>query len=397
MAKRNQGTDACVLTAGRSRLTGVITMEATSTDSHEFTTAASDNTASSNGGAFTSHKLQLAVYGLLTLGVLTALAEAKVVFLPLAMAFLLSFLFRPLVRRASSLHIPPPLIAALLVLFLGAGLSLAVYALKEPAAEWLREAPYSLKQLQYRISELRKPIADMKAASEALDNLRAGDLKADNEVIVKEQALDELIVVEASSALISVFTTLVVLFFILGWGERLFRNLVSVIPQFGGRRDAVNLVRDIEKSITQYLTTITLINIVFGSVVALVMYLLGMPNALLWGVVAGLLNFVPYLGPAITALILAFAAALSFPSLSEAMLIPGAFLLITTIEGNFITPYAVGSQLTLNPLLIFLSLILWFWMWGFIGALLTVPILVCFKAVLAHSEGYTAELARLLD
>ena len=348
-------------------------------------------------GIFSRRKVVLAIYALLLLAVLAALAEAKAVVLPLATAFLLSFLFRPVVRRAEALRVPAPLVAALLVLILGVGLGFSVYALKDPATDWLREAPYSLKQLEYRIEELRKPIADMKAASDALDDLRGGDVQADKEVVVKEQALDEIVVIETSSALMSVFTTLVVLFFILGWGQRLFRNLVSVIPQFGDRREAVNLVRDIERSITRYLTTITLINVVLGLVVAAAMYLLGMPNALLWGVVAGLLNYVPYLGPAVTALILAFASALTFPSLSEAMLIPGVFLLITAIEGNFITPYAVGSQLTLNPLLIFLSLILWFWMWGFIGALLTVPILVCIKAVLAHAEGHTAELARLFD
>ncbi|MCB1926129.1 MAG: AI-2E family transporter [Gammaproteobacteria bacterium] len=348
-------------------------------------------------GIFSRRKVVLAIYALLLLAVLAALAEAKAVVLPLATAFLLSFLFRPVVRRAEALRVPAPLVAALLVLILGVGLGFSVYALKDPATDWLREAPYSLKQLEYRIEELRKPIADMKAASDALDDLRGGDAQADKEVVVKEQALDEIVVIETSSALMSVFTTLVVLFFILGWGQRLFRNLVSVIPQFGDRREAVNLVRDIERSITRYLTTITLINVVLGLVVAAAMYLLGMPNALLWGVVAGLLNYVPYLGPAVTALILAFASALTFPSLSEAMLIPGVFLLITAIEGNFITPYAVGSQLTLNPLLIFLSLILWFWMWGFIGALLTVPILVCIKAVLAHAEGHTAELARLFD
>lgn len=112
---------------------------------------------------------------------------------------------------------------------------------------------------------------------------------------------------------------------------------------------------------------------------------------------AGVLNYIPYLGPAITAIILAFAAVLSFPTLGEALVVPTVFLMITAIEGNFITPYAVGSQLTLNPLLIFLSLLLWFWMWGIIGALLTVPILVCVKAVLDHAQGDTASLARILD
>ena len=154
-------------------------------------------------GIFSRRKVVLAIYALLLLAVLAALAEAKAVVLPLATAFLLSFLFRPVVRRAEALRVPAPLVAALLVLILGVGLGFSVYALKDPATDWLREAPYSLKQLEYRIAELRKPIADMKAASDALEDLRGGDAQADKEVVVKEQALDEIVVIETSSALMS--------------------------------------------------------------------------------------------------------------------------------------------------------------------------------------------------
>ncbi|MCP5353290.1 MAG: AI-2E family transporter [Chromatiales bacterium] len=339
----------------------------------------------------------LALNGLFVLAALVALAEAREVFLPLATAFLLSFVFRPIVRALHSIRVPPPVTALLLVGVLGAGLTLGIYSLKEPAAEWLKEAPQSLRQLQYRIAEIREPISDVKAATDALDDLRNGSETPGNEVVLKTSALDEVLFVETSATLMAVFTTLVVLFFVLGWGDRLFRNIVSALPRFRDRREAVVLVKEVEHSITVYLATISLINLVLGIVVAVVMHLLGMPNPLLWGVVAGVLNYIPYLGPAITAIILAFAAVLSFPTLGEALVVPTVFLMITAIEGNFITPYAVGSQLTLNPLLIFLSLLLWFWMWGIIGALLTVPILVCVKAVLDHAQGDTASLARILD
>lgn len=369
----------------------------TDTDHAEAVHGEATSTDRAGSRPVADRRLRLAVYGILLLGVLVALGEARAIFLPLAMAFLLSFLFRPAVRRAAAIGLAPPLTAALVVATLGTCLALAGYALKEPATEWVREAPYSLKELQYRIAEWREPIAEVQAASDALDDLRAGDQAGESQVIVKDQALEERILVGASSAALSVFTTLVMLFFILGWGQRFFRNLVGVMPRFSQRRDAVTLFRDVERSIARYLTTITFINIALGIVVAGVMYLLNMPNAALWGAVAGLLNYVPYVGPAITAVILAFAAALSFPSLGQAMLVPASFLLITAIEGNFITPSAVGSQLTLNPLLIFLTLILWFWMWGFIGALLTVPILVCVKAALAYADGGGFRLARLLD
>lgn len=339
----------------------------------------------------------LAIQGLLVLAVFVVLAQAREIFLPLAMAFLLNFLLRPIVRYLEKFLIPAPLSAALLVVILGASLATAIYVLKDPAAGWLKEAPYSLKQLQIRVAEWREPIADMQAATKALDALRDGNDVDQSQVVVKEQGLDELIVMETSEALIAIFMTLVVLFFVLGWGQRFFRNVVSALPQFRDRRDAVVLVREIQHSITVYLATITIINVVLGLVVAVAMYLLEMPNPLLWGVVAGLLNYVPYLGPAITALILAFAAALSFPTLGEAVLVPATFVAITVVEAYFITPFAVGNRLTLNPLLIMLALIIWFWLWGIIGALLTVPILVCVKEVLAHSRGPSSSLAKLFD
>jgi predicted PurR-regulated permease PerM len=168
------------------------------------------------------------------------------------------------------------------------------------------------------------------------------------------------------------------------------------LPHFREQRQAVIVVREIENSITTYLATITLINIVLGGVVGLLMYLLGMPNPVLWGVLAGVLNYIPYVGPAATTAILALVALLTFPELSDALLPPGLFLLITTLEGYVVTPAAVGNRLTLNPLVIFLTLIVWFWMWGVVGALLTVPLLVCAKAVLERSHSGTA-LARILD
>jgi predicted PurR-regulated permease PerM len=340
---------------------------------------------------------QFALQGLFVLALLAALTVGRSIFLPLATAFLLSLVLRPLVRGLRNWYVPPPLSALILVVLLGVALSFSVYSLKEPAGDWLKEAPHSLRQLKRRIDSLRQPITDVKAAAKALDDLKNGSRTAPNRVVVKDGELDKLLLAEMSETLVSVSTTLVVLFFILGWGDRLFRNIVRALPSFRDRREAVELVRDIEKSIATYLATITVINLLLGTVVAGTMHLLEMPNPVLWGVLAAVLNFVPYLGPAITAVILGLAAAMTYPSIGEALLVPAVFMMITAFEGNVVTPYVVGNKLTLNPLLIFLSLVVWFWMWGIIGALLTVPILVCIKAIIERTEGDTKQLARILD
>lgn len=332
---------------------------------------------------------------LLGLAVLGALYLGRSVFLPLASAVLLSFVLRPLVRALRQIRVPAPLSALLIVAMLGSALGLGIYALKDPASQWVHEAPHSLRELRYRFETLRQPISDVQAATEALTELGSTGLEVD-QVVLKERGLDDAMLVEASATAVAVFTSLIFLFFVLGWGDRLFRNLVGALPRFRNRRDLVMLAREVESSITRYLATITLINVVLGGVVGMVMYLMEMPNPVLWGVLAGTLNYIPYLGPAITAAVLAFVALLTFTNPAEALLVPGVFLIITAIEGYIITPFAVGNQLTLNPLLIFLSLVLWFWMWGVVGALLTVPILVCVKAVLDRSESGFA-MARILD
>jgi hypothetical protein len=155
-----------------------------------------------------------------------------------------------------------------------------------------------------------------------------------------------------------------------------------VLPRFHNQRQAVLLAREMQSAIAAYPGIITLINLGLGAVVTLMLYIMGMPNPMLWGVMTALLNYVPYLGPALTVVVLTFVALLTYPTCGEALLVALLFLAITSVEGYIITPLAVSTRLTLNPLLILLSLLFWYWMWGIVGALLTVPILVCVKATL---------------
>jgi len=316
-------------------------------------------------------------------------------FLPLAMAILLSLVLRPLVRRLHRWRLPYPLSALLLVMLVAGAMGSAVYGLQEPALQWLEEAPYSLRQLQYRILELREPIENVQEATEQMERLGTAVGGEERKVVVESQDLPGRLLSELREAAVGVGLTLVMLFFVLGWGARLYRGVVNALPGFGKRRMVVEIVQEIEDSVSRYLLTISAINTLLGGVVGVVLHLFGMPNPLLWGVLAGILNFISYLGPAVMAVILAFVALMSLPTLSGALVVPLVFLTITSIEGYVITPAAVGWRLTLNPLLIFVSLIFWFWIWGIIGALLTVPLLVCIKIVLEHLAG--RQVAAILD
>jgi predicted PurR-regulated permease PerM len=181
--------------------------------------------------------------------------------------------------------------------------------------------------------------------------------------------------------------TLLILFFLLGWGANLFRNLVAALPDFRSRRRMLSMATAMQRSVGAYFSIVTLINAGLGLAVGGAMFLLGMPNAVLWGVVAAILNYMPYIGPLVTAAILLLAAVVTFSTLGEVLIPPAVFLVLTSVEGQIVTPLALGGRLLINPLVIFVATMFWFALWGPVGALFTVPFLVCVRVAFESFEG----------
>src|SRR5438477_7657330 len=156
------------------------------------------------------------------------------------------------------------------------------------------------------------------------------------------------------------------------------------MPTLSDKKRAVSIAHDIESHISRYLLTATVINACLGLAVGSTVGLLGLRNPFMWGVVVAVLNFVPYLGPLTGIICMTIGAGLSFDSLSYALVFPAVYLLLGTLEGSLVTPWVMGRSLTLNPVLILLSLTFWGWMWGIAGVILAVPILATFKIFCAH-------------
>jgi predicted PurR-regulated permease PerM len=176
----------------------------------------------------------------------------------------------------------------------------------------------------------------------------------------------------------------ILLYFLLASGDLFLLKLVRILPRLADKKIAVTIVHEVQHDISYYLLTITLINAGLGTAVGLAMFGLGMPNPLLWGVMAAVFNFIPYLGAVASMIILTIVAVLTFDDLGRALLVPSVFILLTAIEGSFITPTIVGHRLTLNPVAIFIWLTLWGWLWGVPGMLLAVPLLAALKIVCDH-------------
>jgi predicted PurR-regulated permease PerM len=343
-----------------------------------------NSTGPQAGGA--GHELsRVALTAVAVVAVLAGLYLAQAVLLPVVLALLLSFLFRPVIRFLSSFWIPETIGAALLVASLiGAG-AVATYLLFDPASRWVQRAPFVVAELEYRLQDVLEAIRFVDEATEEVER-RIGRTEdaATVTVEVKEATLRGLILSRTWQFFGGLAVMLFLLYFLLASGDLFLRKLVRVLPRLEDKKRAVEIAREIQQDVSSYLLTITLINAGLGTAVGFAMYLTGMPNPILWGVLAGLLNFMPYLGPTIMLAVLTVVSLLSFDTLGTAALPPAIFLVLTSLEGQLFTPLILGRRLTLNPVLILFSLIFWGWLWGIIGVLLAVPILMVLKILCTH-------------
>lgn len=309
--------------------------------------------------------------------------EAAFIFIPLTLAWFLSALFSPLIKYLQRNHIPPPLASAFLVVAIMSSLLMVVNMTIEPAAQWIEELPASLRHLRVQLAETAGPLSDlqevtrevkelatMAAVDSPLENLPKVALVEESGGTMKSLLIDDLPDVTSMFLM-----TMAMTYFILASNDQILRSLVSSVSTFGRRRRLVRLSRAIKAQMTTYLRTVSIINLLLAMVVALVLWLLDAPNPLLWGTLAGLLNFAPFVGPAVMTFLLLLVGVTSSNSLQEACVLPGAFLVLTAIEGQLITPSVLGKKLALSPMLVFLGVVVMTWLWGPIGALMASPLL----------------------
>lgn len=329
----------------------------------------------------------VALTGLFVLALFYTLYFARAVLLPVVLALLLSYLFRPIVRALEKIRIRPAAGAALVLVAVVATIGYGFSFLSAPAAGWLEKAPYGLQQLQQKLLPLRKPMEQVAKAGGEIDKLTSpNDGAATPTVAVKQNRITDTLYGRTPEFAVSGVLLLILLYFLLTYDAVFLSKVLKLMPTLEDKKRALSIAHQIESHVSRYLLTITLINVGLGTAVGATVGLLGLSNPIMWGVLVAVLNFVPYLGALTGILCMTIGAVLSFDSLGYAMIFPASYLLIATIEGNFVTPYVMGRSLTLNPVIILLSLTFWGWMWGIAGVILAVPILAAFKIFCAHIE-----------
>ena len=337
------------------------------------------------------HVRSMSLTGIFFLLVLYTLKLASTFLIPVVLAILLNFLFGSVIRGLLRFHVPAPLGAALVLLALLGSLGFGIYQLALPLRDWMAKFPETVRQVESKLQHIKQSVREVSKVTEAVDRLtNLSNSAKKQQVEIKKSTIGESLLAPTQEVLVGAGVMLILLFFLLASGDLFLRKLVSLLPNFHDKKLAVEISRQIEENISVYLVTITLINSCFGAAVGTCMHLLGLPNPLLWGVMAGLLHFIPFLGSLVGISIVTMVGAVTLDSLLMIALVPASYLSLNLIQEYLIVPIVLGRRLLLNPVVVFLWLIFWGWLWGIPGALMAVPLLAVLKIVCDHIEQLAA-------
>ena len=336
---------------------------------------------------------------LATLGVGFTLWAAQGLLLPVLLAMFFALIGNPIIRVLQRLYVPR-FISALLVLLLG--LSGTVYLgtkLVAPAGEWISEVPRELRDLAPKLRDLARPVQEANEAAADIARAAGGETSGKPVEVVKTEVNDPYKALIATPRMLaSVLAVVLLTFFFMVYGQSLQRNAIDLLPDRQQKRVTVDILQSIEHEMSRYVLTISAINVLVGLALAGALYWMGIPGdeALLWGTMAAILNFAPYVGPLIGILIMLLMGFVNFDEFWQSVMPAAVYLGLHTLEGQFITPIVLGARMALSPLVLILALMVFGWLWGIIGLLLAVPLLVCFKIILTKVEGLEG-WARLLE
>ena len=301
--------------------------------------------------------------GTFILLLLAACYGAAEIILPIVVAFVLMLALQPAMRFLQRWRVPRGLAAAALIIMLFGVFGGLGTVLSGPAASWAEKVPAALPKLEERLSFLSKPIAAFQKFVSRAENLGT-EAQPPVPVAVQGNRLSDRLLSGTRSVVSGLLETVLVLFFLLLSGDTFLRRLVEVLPHFKDKRLAVEISQRIESDISAYLVTITVMNAGVGVATGIVAAACGLGDPILWGTVAFLLNYVPVLGPMIGVVIFLLAGLLALDTLWAAFLPAGLYLTIHMIEGETVTPMLLARRFTINPVLVIVALVFWYWMWG---------------------------------
>jgi predicted PurR-regulated permease PerM len=332
-------------------------------------------------GSFWRRASQVATVGMFLIFFVTALSVARTILLPVTLALVIGTMLSPVTKAASRYGIPAPMTAALLVLGFFALISSGIILAADPVREWIGKAPEIGAAVKEKLHFLDAPLAALNDLRQSLTNrtTQPGVITVD-----VNTSLIEPVVSAVSPAIGQLLLFFGTLFFYLAGHNNIQHSLLVIFDGRDARLRALRTIRDLERNLAHYLAIVTTINFTIGVLVAIGAHFIGLPAPLAWGVLAFVLNYVPYIGPGVTLITLFGVGLVSFPWVGHALIAPACYLALVTLEGQVVTPSIIGRTLTVNPMLVFLAIAFWAWLWGPFGALLANPLLIVGVVAIKH-------------
>ncbi|WP_084004993.1 AI-2E family transporter [Gilvimarinus polysaccharolyticus] len=331
-----------------------------------------------------ANSVRLALKSLSVLAILYTLYFSQTLLIPIFVAAFIALFSSPIVRLLGAIYIPKPAAALLVIGALIGGLGYLFSLLVAPATRWLQVLPTLADKIANEMGEMGESFSAIKKS------VMSGSTNDGDSI---EKAVDSTlhsvvsVLAETTAAFaVQVGAVVVITYFFLVFGEELMRHVVKARRTFSAKKSTVVVFQAVQTDISHYVLVISLINVGLGLATAGAMYLLGVEDALLWGALATLLNFAPYVGPMLLVIILTGVGFMEFTNWTSVVLVPGAFLLLNFIECQLVTPTLLGRRFNMNPLLVVLWMFAWGWLWGAVGMLIAIPLLVFSRILASHLD-----------
>lgn len=349
--------------------------------------AASNTTMHAVTSGIHSSAFSRVAWATLIIGIAFIVHSATDLILSMVVAALLALLLAPAVKALVRMRIPQVLAAALVMLSvmgLVGGLAANLY---EPIQKWASFGPSDLRMVERKLRAFVKPVQSMQEVADKMAEIASPTDNSKKREVVVERNGSFNMVVSAQESVFTLLTTLMLAYFLLASGDTFLRKSVRIMPRLRDKIRIVEIAREIQTEIGRYFLTITFLSTCLGIATSLAMWALGMPTPLLWGVMAGLLNFVPYLGPIIALAVITLVSLFTFDQPGAIMAPPAVFLVLHFLEGQVAEPMIMGDRFAINPVVIFVWVLIWGWLGGAIGVLIAVPLLVALRICATHIDG----------
>jgi predicted PurR-regulated permease PerM len=297
----------------------------------------------------------------------------------------------PVCARLEWMRIPT-VIAALLALALASGVAYAGFSfVAKPAAHWIDDAPQTLRKAETQFRKFQEPFKAVTSISKEVDGLSlTPPAPKSRTVVVQGPELTQSLLASAQVIIVQAAFVLVLTYFFLLTREDIRLKLIAFQSKLAHRVRTARAFRDVERRVSEYIVTFSLINLGVGVAVGLACWQLGLPEPAMWGGIAAILNFVPYLGPAVTVGLMGLAGLATYDTLLQASFPVLAYFAVNMVESNVVTPLVMSRRMTLNPLAIMLAVSFWTWLWGPVGGVISLPLLIMLKVVCDHTPAMRA-------